>query len=198
MRGNRWDDHFTRRAKREKWLARSVYKLEEIDRKYRLIRKGDRILDLGCCPGSWSQYAAKKVGPKGDVAGIDLQRPTDLSLHPFRFFQGDVFELDPAWLRREIGPRDLVLSDLAPQTTGIGVTDVARSLSLAERAVDIAVALLEAEGRFLCKVFEGEGFNPFRAGTALHFRQLKLFRPKATRKKSRELYVVGLGFLAGG
>jgi 23S rRNA (uridine2552-2'-O)-methyltransferase len=155
MNANRWDDHYARRARDEKWLARSVYKLKEIDKKFGLIRKGNHVLDLGCYPGSWSQYGIEKVGPKGEVAGIDLSRPVHVSSPRFRFIQTDVLTLDVEWLIRELAPRDVVMSDLAPQTTGIRSTDASRSMELASRALEIALALLKGKGRFVCKIFEG-------------------------------------------
>ena len=156
VKKSKWDDHYALRARKEHWLARSVYKLEEIDRKYRLIRPRDRVLDLGCYPGSWSQYCLKKVGPKGEVVGMDLKAPELLSAPNFTFLKADILDLDIEWLIHEIGPRDAILSDLAPQTSGIGVTDAARSLHLAEGAFRIALAVLRRGGNFLCKVFEGE------------------------------------------
>ena len=195
MKKNRWDDHYARRAREEKWLARSVYKLQEIDKKFGLIHKGDRLLDLGCHPGSWSQYGIKKVGPRGDVVGIDLNRTDLLSSSNFRFIQGDVLSLDLDRLLREIGPRDAVISDMAPQTTGVRLTDESRSLSLAKRAAEIALVLLKKKGRFVCKVFEGEDLRHFRTEISAHFRNVRVFRPQAVRKGSREVYLVGLGFV---
>ena len=192
MKGKRWDDHYTRRAKEEKWLARSVYKLIEIDRKFGLIRKGDRLLDLGCYPGSWSQYGIQKVGPKGELVGIDLTRPDRLSSPNFKFVQADVLTLDIELLGREAGSKDVILSDLAPQTTGIQSTDISNSMSLAKRAYDIALALLKKKGHFVCKAFEGEDLKPFRSEVSTRFSQVRLFRPNATRKGSREIYIIGL------
>ena len=141
MKGNRWDDHFAQQARKEGWLARSVYKLQEIDKKFGLIRKGNVLLDLGCHPGSWSQYGIKKVGPKGEVVGIDLTRPDRLSSPVFSFIQADVHALDLEWLAREVGPRDVVMSDLAPRTTGIPSADVSRSMELGRQAFIIAAFL---------------------------------------------------------
>jgi 23S rRNA (uridine2552-2'-O)-methyltransferase len=194
MKGNRWDDHYARKARQEEWLARSVYKLEEIDKRFELIRKGSRILDLGCHPGSWSQYASLKAGPKGEVVGVDLNPPERFSAANFRFIQADVFALDPAWLVTEIGPRDVVLSDLAPRTTGSASTDVSRSIGLARRALELATHLLKTGGHFVCKVFEGEDFGLFRDEVASRFGRTKPFRPPAVRKRSREVYIVGKGF----
>jgi 23S rRNA (uridine2552-2'-O)-methyltransferase len=194
MKGNRWDDHYARKARQEEWLARSVYKLEEIDKRFELIRKGSRILDLGCHPGSWSQYASLKAGPTGEVVGVDLNPPERFSAANFRFIQADVFALDPAWLVTEIGPRDVVLSDLAPRTTGSASTDVSRSIGLARRALELATHLLKTGGHFVCKVFEGEDFGLFRDEVASRFGRTKPFRPPAVRKRSREVYIVGKGF----
>ena len=195
MKGKRWDDHYTRRARSEKWLARSVYKLQEIDKKFKLIHRNNRLLDLGCYPGSWSQYGIQKVGPKGEVAGIDLIRPDRLSSPSFRFIQADVCALGIEWLNQELRPIDVVMSDLAPQTTGIKTVDISRSMLLATRAAEIAIALLEKNGHFVCKVFEGENLISFRSSVSAHFRTIRLFRPVATRKGSREIYLVGLGLI---
>lgn len=195
MKEKRWDDHYARRARDEKWLARSVYKLQEIDQKFRLIRRGDRLLDLGCYPGSWSQYGVQKVAPEGEVTGIDLNKPDQYSPPNFRFLQADVFTLDIKALVQRIGPIDVVLSDLAPQTTGIKLTDVSRSMALARRAAEIALMILKRKGHFLCKVFEGEDLKPFRSEISTHFRQVRVIRARATRKGSKEVYLVGLGFI---
>lgn len=192
MNTNRWEDHYTRLARDEKWLARSVYKLEQIDKRFKIFQKGDRLLDIGCFPGSWSQYGLKRVGSKGEVVGMDLTPPRHSFPSNFRFIQADVLSLDLEWLGEEIALRDVVISDLAPQTTGIKLVDAIRSVSLAGRAAEIAYAVLKKKGHFICKVFEGEALNAFRAETSTHFRQTKLFRPTATRKGSREIYLVGL------
>jgi 23S rRNA (uridine2552-2'-O)-methyltransferase len=191
-----WEDYYTRKARAEHWLARSVYKLEEIDRKFRLIRKGDRVLDLGCFPGSWSQYSIQRVGPKGEVVGLDLKEPGRPLAPNFRFIEADVLSLDIESLAKEVGARDTVISDLAPQTTGIRVTDTNHSMALACRALEIALAILKTKGHFLCKVFEGEGITDFRGRSIDHFDQVRLIRPSAVRKGSREVYVVGLRFKA--
>jgi len=193
--GNRWDDHYARQARDEKWRARSVYKLEEIDNKFKIIKKGHQLLDLGCYPGSWSQYAIKKVGIRGEVVGIDLRKPAPFLSPKLKFFQADVSTLEINRLRQEIGPVDVVMSDLAPQTTGIRLTDAWRSMELAKKAAEIAFALLRKKGHFICKVFEGEDLKAFKAESSVQFKQLRLFRPKATRKGSREVYLIGLNRL---
>jgi len=195
VKGNRWDDHYALRARKEQWLARSVYKLEEIDKKYKLLGPGDRVLDLGCYPGSWSQYGLRKVGPKGEVVGVDLKKPEGLSAPNFKFIQADILTLDIQSLIDQTGLRDGVLSDLAPSTSGIGVTDAARSLRLAERALEIALALLKKGGNFLCKVFEGEDLPAYRKEVLQHFREGRTVRPAAVRKASREVYILGLDLI---
>jgi 23S rRNA (uridine2552-2'-O)-methyltransferase len=189
-----WEDHFTRRARSEKWLARSVYKLEEIDKKHRLFRQGYRVLDLGCSPGSWSQYCLKKIGAQGHVAGVDLKGPAPFSVPNFRFIEGDIFKLDPKWLAEEIGPRDLVLSDMAPRTTGIKVVDASRSLELSNRALEIALKVLKKNGHLLCKVFQGEDQETFQNKFSKYFQQMRLIRPSAVRKQSKEIYMLGSKF----
>jgi len=191
-RTNTWEDHYTRRAREERWLARSVYKLEEIDRKVRLIRSGDRVLDLGCYPGSWSQYSVVKVGPTGEVVGVDLKKPDRFSSPRFRFIEADVLSLDVAWLRELVGTRDLVISDLAPATSGISVTDTSRSIELARRALELALAVLKKGGHFLCKVFEGPEVKALRTELAEHFARVQAHRPSAVRKASREIYLLAL------
>ena len=191
-KANAWEDHYTRRAREEHWLARSVYKLEEIDRKVHLIRAGDRVLDLGCYPGSWSQYSVAKVGPKGEVVGVDLKKPDRFCSPGFRFIQADVLSLDVEWLRKEVGPRQLVISDLAPATSGISVTDTSRSMELAQRALVLALAVLKKGGHFLCKVFEGSEVKAFRTELAAHFAKVQTLRPSAVRKASKEIYLLAL------
>ena len=194
VKGNRWEDHYARRARDEKWLARSVYKLQEIDKKFKLIRRGDHILDLGCYPGSWSQYGIKMVGPAGDVVGVDLHTPERVVSSNFRFIRADILKLDPDWLSREIGVRDVVLSDLAPQTSGIKMVDTARSLELLEKAFHIALRVLKRQGHFLGKVFEGEDLNDLKRVFSEHFDPVRLIRPSAVRKGSREVYLLGWNF----
>lgn len=192
---NSWTDHYTNRAKREKWLARSVYKLEEIDRKYNLIRPEDRVLDLGCYPGSWSQYSLKKVGERGNVLGLDISEPKGLSARNFRFIKADILTIETSLLAEATGETDTVISDLAPQTTGIKSADTYRSIVLAEKAFEISLAVLKNNGNFICKVFEGEDFKGFKERTSGSFASVKLFRPLAVRKRSKEIYLIGLKFI---
>ena len=191
-KGNRWKDHYTERARAEKWLARSVYKLEEIDRKHALIKKGYHVLDLGCYPGSWSQYCLKKVGRTGVVTGLDVKRPGLMSTGNFRFIEADVMLIRPEQLEMRTGKIDVLLSDMAPQTTGVRTTDVSRSVSLAEKAFEIGILVLKKRGSFLCKVFEGEDLRELRENVSRFFARVSLFRPSAVRKGSKEIYLLGI------
>ncbi|HDM09496.1 MAG TPA: RlmE family RNA methyltransferase [Desulfobacteraceae bacterium] len=191
MKKNRWQDHYARQAKEKGWLARSIFKLQEIDNRYHLIQRGHRVLDLGCHPGSWSQYALKKIGAKGELIGIDLKEPESLRAPNFRFYQLDILTIDTNWLVSQLGQVNVVLSDLAPRTSGIRSADTARSMELAERALEISLSVLTANGSFLCKVFESEELRAFRSEISRCFSITKAFRPKAVRKGSREIYVMG-------
>ncbi|MFZ0448947.1 MAG: RlmE family RNA methyltransferase [Desulfatiglandaceae bacterium] len=196
MKGNEWEDHYTRLARKEHWLARSVYKLQEIDQRFKIFRKAQQVLDLGCYPGSWSQYVLKKVGPNGRVVGVDLKVPAGISAAGFRFVQADVLEMDPQGLRHEIGSVDVVMSDLAPKTSGVRSVDSARSMELVRKASELAFCLIPAGGHFLCKVFEGEALKGFRTEISSRFKNMRLFRAGATRKGSREIYLIGQNFLS--
>lgn len=194
-KGNKWQDNFTRRAKEEKWLARSVYKLEEIDRKYRILRPGNRVIDLGCSPGSWSQYCIKQIKGGGEVIGIDFNDPGNFSARNFKYIQADILTMEPEWIAGKTGEVDLVISDLAPSTTGIKITDTSRSMELVIKAYMIAIALLKKRGNFLCKIFEGADLKKFKKDVSIHFEETHLIRPSAVRKGSKEIYLLGLRFV---
>ncbi len=187
-----WSDHYTRSARKSGYPARSVFKLQEIQRKYRLIKKGHRVLDLGCAPGSWLLYASELVGDRGMVVGIDL-KPVTVSLPPCAAgLEMDVFEEEPAaW--EKVGPGfDVVLSDMAPDTTGAKDVDAARSLRLCERAFSIAGQRLATGGAFVCKIFFGEDVKAFTDSVRMAFPQIRLFKPASSRKASREIYIIGI------
>lgn len=190
-RGNPWQDHYTRRARGEKYPARSVYKLEEIQKKVRLIRPGDRVLDLGCAPGSWLILAAGLTGPTGSVIGIDIT-PVTIPLPDGAAARvGDVFEPDAV---KALGsPFEVVMSDMAPSTTGNRVVDTARSAALCERALEIAEAVLVEGGRFVCKIFQGEDLEAVSDRVRKAFETHRTFKPQSSRKASREIYLIGLG-----
>ena len=192
---NRWKDHYSLKARAEKWLARSVYKLEEIDRKNRIFHSGQHVLDLGCFPGSWSQYCIKKIGNSGGLIGIDLKKPERFSAPNFRFIKADLLSANVNWIRDEVGPRDIVISDMAPNTSGDRISDTSRSMELAEKAFEISLAVLKDGGHFLCKIFEGGELYDFKKKTSKHFKRVRLIRPSAIRKGSREIYLLGLTFV---
>jgi 23S rRNA (uridine2552-2'-O)-methyltransferase len=185
-------DRFTRAAKEAGFPARSVYKLEEIDRRTRLFRSGMRVLDLGAAPGSWSMYAASKIGPGGKLLAVDLE-PLAVSLPPHAsFVQGDALCLDNETLSR-FQPYDVVLSDMAPKTTGSRITDQTRSFELFMRALAVAASLGARGGAFVGKIFMSDDLPAARAELRRHYGTERLIRPEGTRSVSTELFVVGLG-----
>ena len=186
-----WQDHYTQRAKKERFPARSVYKLEEIQKKHRLIKKGDRVLDLGCSPGSWLLYAAKLTGPEGRVVGIDIKPVTAQVPSQVQIITADVFTLDAASIGENF---NVVLSDMAPATTGHKAVDAARSYNLCKTALDFAQKVLLPGGAFVCKIFQGPDFTAFLDAVRAGFKQRKIFKPQSSRKASKEIYVIGLGF----
>jgi 23S rRNA (uridine2552-2'-O)-methyltransferase len=190
------NDFYARKAKKEHFAARSVYKLEAIDQKLRLFSSGQQVLDLGAAPGSWSQYIAARIG-KGIVIGIDL-KPIGLEIANARFIMADFFEFDLAnYLASEqlADQFDVVVSDMAPATTGMRVTDQARSLALCELALETAHRFLKLGGAFVCKLFESGDAPAFRKQLMQSFEKVQTFRPESTRKESKEIFLTGLHYL---
>ena len=193
MTGWKPQDHYFRRAKKEGFIARSVYKLEEVDRRVRLFKPGQRVLDLGCHPGSWLQYCARAVGKRGLVVGVDT-RTISIELPPHvHFIQADVFELLPTDLYQISAEFDVVLSDLAPATTGIRSVDSSRSFTLFQRALILADDVLVPGAHFLGKIFQGSGFDEMVKELKSRFDKVKIIRPRATRSQSKEVYLVAMG-----
>jgi len=191
-RPGQWRDHYTDKAKKNRYPARSVYKLKEIQSRYRLFRKGDRILDLGCYPGSWLLYAAELVGAKGRVLGIDLN-PVAVKLPPqAEAMTGDILEMGGDFTN--LGDRRFtgVISDMAPATTGIKHVDSARSHLLCETALYTAQAVLSSGGFFVCKIFQGSDFSDFTKSVRGSFKKHSIFKPKSSRKASKEIYIIGM------
>jgi 23S rRNA (uridine2552-2'-O)-methyltransferase len=196
-------DAFTRAAKAQGYPARSVFKLEEIDRRVRLLREGQRVLDLGAAPGSWSMYASKRIGPRGALLAMDLS-PIAGSLGPnVKVIQGDALSLANEDLAL-YAPYDVVLSDMAPATTGSKLADQARSFELFMRALAVAEALgaKPAEGgpgskppggAFVGKLFMSEDFTQARDAVRALYSDVKVIRPEGTRSSSFEVFLVGLG-----
>lgn len=187
-------DHYFKKAKQNNFAARSVFKLEEIDQKFRILKPKQQILDLGASPGSWSQYCSQKVGPEGRILGIDLKTVT-VKLSNAVFIQADLRDLNLAKIIQEKGfspPFDLVISDMAPNTTGIRMTDQARSFDLCELALDISRQFLKKDGHFVCKLFHSDDFTKLRELIKNDFQQFHAVKPDSTRKISKEIFLIGI------
>jgi 23S rRNA (uridine2552-2'-O)-methyltransferase len=190
---NQWEDHLTRRAKSENYPARSVYKLEEIQKKFKVIKKNDQVIDLGCAPGSWLLYAAKHVQHNGHVFGIDLKQ-IDINLpQNVSVIQDDILNLNNRSFLDEIKKFNVVLSDMAPATTGRKDVDALRSFELCRMALKVADYFLTADGNFVCKIFQGNDINRFQKKVKSKFKNCKIFKPKSCRKQSKEIYIIAKG-----
>lgn len=192
QRSQRHDAAYSR-AKREGFAARAVYKLTELDQRFRLLGPRKRVLDLGCWPGSWMQYAAERVGEAGFVVGIDL-KPVETPLPPWTAsLVADVETLDVEAFKQRFEAFDVVLSDMAPHTTGDRAMDKWRSEELFLRALELATALLRPGGHFAAKVFQGGRFGELGQAVRKSFQESKAFHADATRTHSTEQYIVGRG-----
>ncbi len=189
-----FDDAYVKQAQREGYRSRAVYKLDEIQQKDRIIRPGMAVVDLGAAPGGWSQYAAGLVGRKGKVVAMDI-----LPMEPLpgvSFLQGDFREeevlakLLAALDGQEI---DLVLSDIAPNISGMDAVDQPRAMYLAELAVDFAAQVLRPGGDLVIKLFQGEGFDELLRGLRGQYEKVVIRKPKASRPRSREVYALARG-----
>jgi len=188
-------DPFVQRARSEGWRSRAVFKLEEIDRREKLLHPGAVCLDLGAAPGAWSDYARRRVGPRGRVVASDILPMAQLP--GVEFVAGDfreeaVFSRVLALLP-EHGV-DVVLSDMAPNLSGVDVIDQPRSLYLGELALDMAQRVLKPKGSALIKVFQGSGFKELLEGTRARFGRVKLVKPQASRSRSPEMYLLAMQF----
>jgi 23S rRNA (uridine2552-2'-O)-methyltransferase len=189
-------DYYFHKAKKDNYAARAVFKIQEIDARFKIIRPGDQVLDLGAAPGSWSQYCSQKVGPKGRVMGIDLQ-PIKITLPNALFIAADMRELDLDLKMTELGispPFQVVLSDMAPKTTGIKITDQARSFELCELALTTAERFLKAKGNFVAKLFHSDDFETFRKMLQARFKKVEVLRPQSTRKESKEIFLIAIDY----
>ena len=170
--------------------ARSYYKLEEMDKKHRILSRGAKVLDLGCSPGSWTMYCARRVGNEGFVWGVDLKPVDQVLPSNAEAVVGDAYEWNPPIEARGL---DVVLSDMAPATTGNRVTDGLRSAGLVERALDVAEAKLRPGGHFCAKLLESGEVEALMKRMRILFRKVARARPDATRKQSTEVFLIGLG-----
>lgn len=182
-------DHYFQKAKSAGYLARSVFKLQEIDTRFKILGPNQTVLDLGASPGSWSQYAAQKVGRNGRVVAVDL-KPAGAEIPGVEWRVGDVTELDMEALIAEHGRFDVLLSDMAPKTTGQKKLDSLRSVALAESAFDLALRGLKPGGRVVVKVFTGPDFQDLVKFVRERFKKSRGIKPKACLKESRETYLV--------
>ena len=182
-------DHFYYKAKKDGYLARSYYKLQEVDNKYRLIKGGMYVLDLGCAPGSWIEYVLPKVGSRGVIVGVD-RNALKKEFGKVKVIQVDVYDVTHEQLLRAGGPFDIVLSDLAPDTSGYSAQDAYRSFELSSRALELAELTLKQKGAFVCKIFQGQEFKDYLERAKLLFDRVNTFKPKSSKKQSREIYVI--------
>jgi 23S rRNA (uridine2552-2'-O)-methyltransferase len=204
VRGKSWmqehvADAYVKRARAEGMRSRAAYKLDQIAERDRLLRPGMVVVDLGAAPGGWSQVAAERVGPDGQVIAVDV-----LDMAPLRgvaFVRGDFRDASVvAELECALGARkaDLVLSDMAPNLSGIAATDQARALELAELALQFAMKHLKPQGNFLVKAFQGTGFEAFLKALRSRFAVVAVRKPGASRDRSSEVYLLGKGLRAAG
>ena len=189
-----FDDEFVKRAQREGYRSRAVFKLEEIQRKDHILKPGMSVVDLGAAPGGWTQYALGLVGRKGRVVAMDI-----LPMEPLpgvAFVQGDFREetvLEVLLNRLNGREIDLVMSDIAPNITGVDAVDQPRAMYLAELAVDFADRVLRPGGDLLVKLFQGEGFDPLLRDLRARYDKVVMRKPRASRPRSREVYALARG-----
>lgn len=187
-------DYYYRKAKEEKYRSRAAYKLFQAVEKYHFIREGDVVVDLGAAPGGWTQAARKIVGPKGFVLGVDLKPIKPFPERNVKTVIGDITENETVRQILEILPRkaDVVVSDVSPNISGVWELDHARQIDLAQKALEIALQTLKPGGNFFVKVFQGDMLEDFVSAVRKHFMDVKIIKPKASRAKSSELFVLGL------
>lgn len=198
MKRNR-PDHYTDKAKKSGYPARSVYKLEEIQHKHAVLHSGDTVLDIGAAPGSWSMYASEQVGSQGRVVSVDLKECSIPGAYQnVEVFTGDAFAPEIAVHLSKRGPYSVVLSDAAPATTGNRTVDTARSAGLAEQCIAAAQQLLQPGGNLVIKLFQGGDEQQILQELRRLFTSAKPFKPKSSRKDSFEVFMVASGYKGGG
>jgi len=190
-----FDDQYVKMSQEDGVRSRAVYKLKELDEKDKLLKPGINVVDLGAAPGGWSEYAAKKIGDKGLIIATDILSMDYLD--GVTFIQGDFREdrvLESILNQLENNSADLVLSDMAPNISGVDSIDQPASMYLVELALDFAMQTLAKNGRFLVKVFQGAGFDEYLKSVRTSFNRVKIRKPKASRARSREVYILAEGF----
>jgi len=187
-------EYYYRRAKEEKYRSRAAYKLLQAVEKHQFIRSGDVVVDLGAAPGGWMQASRKIVGDEGFVLGVDVKSIEPIDLPNVRTLVGDITEPQTIEYVRELLPRsaDVVVSDVSPNISGIWELDHARQIDLARRSLQIAASILKPKGNFFVKTFQGDMLRDFVKEVKERFAFVKLIKPKASRAKSAELYVLGM------
>jgi 23S rRNA (uridine2552-2'-O)-methyltransferase len=191
-------DHYFHKAKNENYLARSIYKLEEIDQRYKVLKKGNYVVDLGYYPGSWIQYTSKVIGDEGRVVGIDIQEVNKklTGIQNVRVYQKDIFNITDLAQLDVSEPFDVVLSDMAPSTTGIQSVDQIRSLNLVESVFGLLPKFLKPGGNFVIKVFDSQDAQNYLKTQKNLFNEFHYLKPKSTRSVSKEFFVIGKNFKA--
>ncbi|RKX86431.1 MAG: 50S rRNA methyltransferase [Spirochaetes bacterium] len=188
-------DYYAKLAKKMGYPARSVFKLEEIQNKYHIIKKEDAILDIGAFPGSWSLYMLKKLHVKGKIVGIDLKNTGGLKKYSnYTYIQGDITEEKTINLLKNYGPFNVIISDAAPSTSGNKDLDSLRSLELVRAVVNLAYKALKEGGNLLIKLFMSEDASNYLVKTRELFLKTKNFKPKSSRSESREIFFIGFNF----
>jgi 23S rRNA (uridine2552-2'-O)-methyltransferase len=187
-------DYYYKKAKEEKYRSRAAYKLFQVVEKYRFMKDGDVVVDLGAAPGGWIQAARKTVGSRGFVLGVDIKPIAAFSEHNVRTMLGDIGDPETPRQILELLPRkaDVVISDASPSISGIWEVDHARQIDLAEQALNIAFETLRPSGNFFAKVFQGDLLDDFTRKMQKHFQTVKVVKPEASRKKSSELFILGM------
>ncbi len=187
-------DYYYKKAKEEKYRSRSAYKLLQTAEKYHFISDGDIVVDLGAAPGGWVQAARKIVGSRGFVLGVDLKSVEPFAEHNVRTIIGDICEEETKNQILAFIPRkaDIIVSDASPNISGIWEVDHARQIDLAQEALEVAIAALKPSGSFFVKVFQGDMLNDFIKKMESRFRIVKTIKPKASRGKSSELFILGM------
>jgi len=188
-------DHYYKKAKKEGKPSRAAYKIEQIQKKLKLVNKGDIIIDLGCSPGGWMLELSKMVGPKGNVIGIDVEAVHAAVPKNATFILGDIMNPDAInqICLRLTRDADVIVSDIAPNLSGVSFSDAYRSFELASRALEICRGILKEGGHFIVKVFPGKELTGFKKELQRAFKKVEVIIPPATRKTSSELYLVGIG-----
>lgn len=193
----RTEDYYSKLARLKNFPARSVFKLEEIQDRFGLLKTDQKVLDLGSAPGSWSLFCLQRLGSRGSLVGVDLE-PTSIKVPQgpkYRFLQGDIFSSEVAGTLVELGPYDLVLSDAAPRTSGSGLVDAQGSLSIVRRVLEIAANTLKPGGTLVVKVFQGGEEGQLLRRMKSLFHRARAFKPEASRNQSRETYFLGFHYV---